>query len=71
MTASRSSSFVELGDGERGLGGGLAHGGGHATPPDADPPLPRLADEEAHRRGDLVGLEPPEQVGERIDLRKS
>ena len=60
--------LVELGDRERGLCGGLPHRGGDPAPSDADPALPRLAHEEPHRGRDLVGLEPAEQVGKRVDL---
>ena len=48
----------------------IAHRRRQPAPADADPPLTRLADEESHCRCDLVGLEPAEQVGERVDLRQ-
>ena len=59
---------VEVGHGEARRLGRLPHEAGHGAVADADPALAGATDEEADRGGHLLGWQPAEQVGERLDL---
>jgi hypothetical protein len=59
---------VEIGDGQARRLGRFAHEAGDGAVADADAALAGAPDEESDRRGDLLGWEATEQVGERLDL---
>ncbi len=62
---------VEVGDGEARLRGRVDLDAGHRGPTDADASLPGRPGEEADDRRDLVERQTPEQLGERLDLRRA
>ena len=59
---------VEVGHGEARRLGRLAHEAGHGAVADADPALAGATDEKPDGRRHLLGRQPAEQVGERLDL---
>ena len=62
---------VDLVDGEGRLQGGRLLEAVDRRVADPDPPLPRHAGEEADRDRNLVRVEPPQELGEKLDLARA